>query len=134
MKISQLVAQYFAVLPIGCTLDEDQVTRNLREAVRVYCGYRRLANAQPGQGIHTPIDEQAGATGDQDFDLTASELAIIEPLWRLKNDKENATTFEASRAQGADPFGKSAAECDAAIEQYLLALPSKCFSFEVRSI
>lgn len=134
MKISQLVAQYFTVLPIGCALDEDQVTRNLRASVRAYCGYRRLTNAQPDQGIHTPIDEQAGATGDQDFDLTPSELALIEPLWHLKNDKENATAFEASRSQGADPFGKSAAECDAAIEQYLRELPSKCFSFEVRSI
>ena len=134
MNISQLVAQYFAVLPIGCALDEDQVTRNLRESVRAYCGYRRLTNAQPGQDFHTAIDEQASATDDQDFDLTASELVVIQPLWYLKNDKENATAFEASRAQGADPFGKSAAECDAAIEQYMLTLPSKCFSFEVRSI
>lgn len=134
MKISQLVAQYFTVLPIGCVLDEDQVTRNLREAVRAYCGYRRLTNAQPDAGIHTPIDAQASATGDQDFDLTPSELALIEPLWHLKNDKENAIAFEASRTQGADPFGKTAAECDAAIADFLRELPSKSFSFEVRSI
>ena len=134
MKISQLVAQFFAVLPIGCVLEEDQVTRNLRGAVRVYCGYRRLTNAQPADGIHTPIDAQADAIDAQDFDLTASELVLIEPLWQLKNDRENATAFEASRGQGADPFGKSVAECDAAIEQYLLALPAKAFSFEVRSI
>lgn len=135
MKISQLVAQFFAVLPIGCVLDEDQVTRNLRDAVRAYCGYRRLTNSQPNDGgIHTPIDEAPSATGAQDFDLTPSELVLIEPLWHLKNDRENATAFEVSRGQGADPFGKSVAECDAAISDYLQALPAKTFSFEVRSI
>lgn len=124
MKVSQLVAQFFAVLPIGCALDEEQVTRNLREAITSYCGYRRLTDAQP----------ELDAAGAPDFDLSDSELALIKPLWHLKNDRENASMFEASRSQGADPFGRSMAECDAAIEQYLLALPSKSFCFEVISI
>lgn len=124
MKVSQLVAQFFAVLPIGCALDEDQVTRNLREAITSYCGYRRLTDAQPGLDV----------AGNPDFDLTESEQALIKPLWHLKNDRENAAAFEVSRAQGADPFGRSVADCDAAIEQYLLALPSKSFCYEVVSI
>lgn len=124
MKVSQLVAQFFAVLPIGCALEEDQVTRNLREAITSYCGYRRLTDAQPA------LD----AAGNPDFDLTESELALIKPLWHLKNDRENAAAFEVSRAQGADPFGRPVADCDAAIEQYLLALPSKAFCYEVVSI
>ncbi|MGE8046058.1 hypothetical protein ACQKO6_17880 [Pseudomonas monteilii] len=121
MKISQLVAQFFQVLPIGCALDEAQVARNLQEAVTAYCGYRRLTNARP-------------ESDDQDFDLTDSELALIKPLWHLKNDRENASAFEVSRAQGAEPFGRSVAECDVAIAEYLLALPAKAFSFEVVSI
>jgi len=125
MKISQLVAQYFAVLPIGCALDEDQVTRNLREAITSYCGYRRLTSVQPEP-------DPAGAPPDSD--LTDSELALIKPLWHLKNDRENAAAFEVSRSQGADPFGRSVAECDAAIEVYLRELPSKSFCYEVLSI
>lgn len=133
MKLSHLVEQYVAVLPLGSVLDDEQITRSLREAVRKYCGYARLASATSADGIHTPIDETNTAEGVQDFDLTPSEFAIIEPLWKMKMALENATALEASRSQGADPFGISTVDAQAAITTLEERLPQQCFSFEVRS-
>lgn len=134
MKISQLVEQFIAVLPIGCVLDDVQITRHLRGAVRQYCGYARLANAQSADGVHTDIDVSETAEGAQDFDLTPSELSIIRPLWMLYLEKENGTALEASRSQGADPWGRPVAEVAMAITDYEQRLPSLTFVFEVRSV
>lgn len=134
MKISQLVEQFIAVLPIGCALDEEQITRSLRAAVRKYCGYAQLASAQSTDGVHTDIDATPTALGAQDFDLNPSELAIIEPLWVMYMEKENSTVYEVSRSQGADPWGRAVAEVAVAIADYETRLPSLTFSFEVRSI
>ena len=134
MKISQLVEQFIAVLPIGCVLDEPEITRNLRGAVRQYCGYARLTNSQSSDGVHTDIDATDTAEGAQDFDITPSELAVIRPLWLLYLEKENGTTLEASRSQGADPWGRPVAEVTMAITEYERLLPSLTFTYEVRSI
>jgi hypothetical protein len=45
MMLSAVVAAYFDVLPLGIVLDESQVTRSLKRAVRFYCGYATLTNA-----------------------------------------------------------------------------------------
>lgn len=134
MKISQLVEGYVAALPIGIVLDEEQITRSLREAVRAYCGYAHLASSTNSDGTYTPIDASHTAEGAQDFDLTASELVIIQPLWKMKLALENATALEASRSQGADPYGMTASEAQAAITEIELRMPQLCYSFEVRSI
>lgn len=134
MKISQLVAQFFAVLPLGCVLDEEQVTRSLRKATRQYCGYAQLSSQTASDGTFTDIDATDTAVNAQDFDLSPSELAVIRPLWKLYIDEENALALEASRSQGADPFGRSASEVAAAIAEYEQRLPSLCFTFEIRSI
>jgi hypothetical protein len=133
MKISQLVESYEAQLPIGCVLLTDQITRSLRDAVRQYCGYARLKNARDADGCYVEIDASETATGAQDFDLTASELSIIKPLWHLYLERENATALEASRTMGAELFGRSTAEVGPAIEAYEARMPSLAFSFEVKS-
>lgn len=46
MLLSAVVTAYFDALPLGIVLDEDQVTRSLKKAVRFYCGFATLANAQ----------------------------------------------------------------------------------------
>lgn len=135
MKISQLVDQYFADLPIGCVLTEEQVTRHLRDAVRQYCGYARLTSAQSVDDVHSVLDDTSGATPVAvDVDLTHSELAIIRPLWLLYIEKENSTALEASRSQGAELFGRAVSEVVQSILDYELRLPQLTFSYEVRSI
>jgi len=134
MKISQLVASFLAVLPIGCALTDEQITRSLRAAVRKYCAYKRLKLALDANGDYIDIDASATAEGAQDFDLTTSEVGIIEPLWHLYMERENGTAFEASRSMGAEVFGRQVAEVQVAIDTYETRLPQLCFGYEVFSI
>lgn len=134
MKISQLVANYVAVLPIGCVLTEEQITRSLRAAVRKYCGYGRLRNARDADGNYIDIDATETAAGPQDFDLATSEFSVIKPLWHMYMELENATALEASRTMGAELFGRSTAEVQPAIETYESRLPQLAFQFDMVSI
>jgi hypothetical protein len=134
MKISQLVDQYVAELPIGCVLTEEQITRHLRDAVRQYCGYARLTSAQSLDTVHSDLYTTDTVPSAVDVDLTHSELAIIRPLWLLYIEKENAMALEASRSQGADPYGRNTAEVTQSILEYEGSLPRLTFVYEVRSI
>lgn len=132
MKISQLVDQYFADLPIGCVLTEEQVTRSLRDATRQYCGYARLTSAQSLDTVHSELYTPDAVAVD--VELTHSELAIIRPLWLLYIEHENAMALEASRSQGAELYGRSTPEVKQSILDYERSLPQLTFSYEVRSI
>lgn len=132
MKISQLVEQYVAELPIGCVLTEEQITRHLRDAVRQYCGYALLTSAQSLDTVHSNLYTPDAAPVD--VELTHSELAIIRPLWLLYIEQENATALEASRSQGADPYGRNTSEVKQSILDYERSLPQLTFVYEVRSI
>lgn len=134
MKISQLVESYLAVLPIGCVLTEEQITRSLRAAVRKYCGYAHLMLALDADGSKIAIDATDTALGAQDFDLTASEVSVIKPLWHLYMELENSTALEASRSMGAELFGRTTPEVQQAIEGYEMRLPALVFKYEVFSI
>lgn len=134
MKISQLVDQYFAELPIGCVLTEEQVARHLRDAVRQYCGYARLTSAQSLDTVHSDLYTPDAEPVAADVDLTHSELAIIRPLWLLYIEHENAMALEASRSQGADPYGRQTSEVKQSILEYEMRLPQLTFVYEVRSI
>lgn len=134
MKISQLVDQYLAVLPIGCVLTDDQITRHLRDAVRQYCGYARLTSAQSVDYVHSDLYSADETPAPVDVELTHSELAIIRPLWLLYIEHENAVALEASRSQGADPYGRATSEVKQSILDYERSLPQLTFVYEVRSI
>lgn len=154
MLLSEAVAQYLAVLPAGMVLESAQLTRNLRKAVRLYCGYATLINAPserelavaavealglpaplfPAGDVHSPVDIDDAISGDQDFDLTASEFAIIRPLWDLYNEWENSVSLEASRALGLDVYGRTTGEIAMDIREREQAMPSLCFFEQVVSI
>lgn len=154
MLLSELVAQYLTVLPAGMVLDDAQLTRNLRQAVRVYCGYATLINAPSereivvagivGQGlpaplfpegdVHSPVDAGSAIAGSQDFDLTASEFAIIRPLWHLYNELENSTSLEASRAMGLDVYGRTTGEIAMDVKEREMEMANLCFVESVVSI
>lgn len=134
MKVSQLVEQYIAELPIGCVLTEEQIGRNLRDAIRQYCGYARLTSAQSLDTVHSDLYTADTLPVPIDVELTHSELAIIRPLWLLYIEKENSTALEASRSQGAELYGRTVSEVVQSILDYELRLPQLTFVYEVRSI
>lgn len=71
-----------------------------------------------------------GATLDgitEAMDVTASEWAIIAPLFKLYVERENAVVVENSRVQGFEPAGRSSSEVASAIEQYELNLPQLAY-------
>lgn len=156
MKLSLLVSAYLKHLPMGIVLDESQIMRNLRKAVRLYCGYATLKSAPseaelntlnlvqggfpaplpPVGDVHSPINEDDGyqLPPDQDFDINPSELAIIQPLWMLYNEWENAQSLEASRSQGLDVYGRTTGEVAMDIREREQMMPSICFMEPVVSI
>lgn len=129
MRISALVTQYMAVLPMGCLLTDEQVHRSLRDAARQYTGFAELESGEV-------IEESALASASdiQDVDLSVSELALIRPLWLLHLERENSMTLEASRTQGAELFGRTVSEVEASINEYLIRLPQLAFCCEIVSI
>lgn len=133
MKLSVLVQEYMDVLPVGSVLDEDQVARWLKDAVRFYAGYAALTNHE-NDGVHTEVDGTNSIESAQDFDITPSEYALIKPLWYLYMELENATSLEASRGQGLDVFGRTTGEIKQEIAQYEMDMPKRAFMEPVVSI
>ena len=154
MKLSEIIAQYLAHLPVGIVLEDSQVTRNLRKAVRAYCGYATL-KSEPSEAelyvlsfveagleaplfplgnVHSPVNAEDDIPSGQDFDLTPSELAIIQPLWTLYNEWENAQSLEASRSQGLDVYGRTTGEIVMDIRERESMMANLCFMEPVVSI
>lgn len=125
MKLSELVAQYVAVLPVGCVLTDQQIERHLLTATRFYCGCTNLASGET-VGANAQIDGDA----TRDVSVSASELALIRPLWDLYMEKENSMALEASRTQGAELFGRAVSEVVASIIEYEARLPMLAFAEE----
>jgi hypothetical protein len=86
--------------------------------------------APRGVDVHSPVDASNGFIGDQDFDLTPSEYALIWPLFELYVELENAEALEASRASGMDGWGRSTDTIRAEIEQTEERMSKAAFEFE----
>lgn len=128
MLLSEIVAGYMENAPAGLLLDAPFVTRCLKKAVRFYCGWQKLAAPSLAADlIHDPIDASDLLDGNQDFDVTPSELGIIRPLFELYVEHENAMHLEASRGLGVDVFGRTVAEIAMDINQHELDLPKLAF-------
>lgn len=84
--------------------------------------------------MHSPVDSSNGFEGIQDFDLTASEYALIWPLFKLYVEREDATGQESSRSLGIEQYGRSSSEVEAAIVLYEEALPKRAFFAEIITI
>lgn len=123
------------VPPIGLILTEDQVSRNLKKAVRFYAGYATIKAADLADDqIHSNIDASPDVDGAQDVELSQSEFAIIEPLFKLYVELENSTALEASRGLGIDPYARATGEIQGDIRQYETDMPSNAFSEEIVTI
>lgn len=126
MKLSEIIAAYMDVLPTGIVLEEKQVERSLKKAVRFYCGYARLSET-PTTEVHTPINAENETDGDQDFELTPSEYAVVRPLFELYVEMENSASLEASRAMGLDAYGRGVSEVSQDIRTYETDMPRQAF-------
>lgn len=128
MLLSEIVEGYMESPPVGLMLDDAFVARCLKKAVRFYCGWAKLA-ALPvaADAIHDPIDASNEIAGDQNFDLTPSEYAVIRPLFDLYVEHENAVMLEASRGLGVDVFGRTVSEIAQDILQRETDLPKLAF-------
>ena len=154
MLLSAIFEQYKEHLPVGIVLEDSQVLRNLRKAVRLYCGYATL-KSEPSEAelyiltfvnlglcpqllaigdVHSPINADETLSAGQDFDLTPSELAIIQPLWVLYNEWENAQALESSRSQGLDVYGRTTGEIAMDIRERETTMADVCFMEPVVSI
>lgn len=155
MRCSELLAAFLAERPLGNILTDEQIGRHLKDAIKFYCGWATLVNApsefqvaqakaraagvdllfpEPGQGIHSPVDATNLFTGDQDFDLTLSEHALIWPLFKLYVEREDAVGLESSKSLGIEQYGRSTSEVAASIAVYEEALPKRAFMYEVITI
>lgn len=111
MLLSEIVTSYFEVLPTGIVLDNKQVGRNLKQAVRFYSGYAPLLNALALPDSTNSIEDE------QDLTLSDSEYALIKPLFYLYCELENAMNLESSRALGIDVYGRSVSEIQGDIRE-----------------
>lgn len=110
--------------PVGVTVGEDVVVAQCVAATRHYAGYAGLkANS---------FEVADDAT--QDTQITLSEWALIRPLFILLVEREVALNLEASRAFGADPYGRQSSEIELDIKDYLEQLPRKNFLQPILSL
>lgn len=135
MKLSEIVDGVMANASAGFMLDRPFVTKCLKKAVRRYCGYAKLAvgNFAPDE-IHDAINAGNSIELTQDFDLDPSEYAIVQPLFDLYLELENAIMLEASRGLGVDVFGRTVSEIQQDVAMRESELPKAAFWEEVVTI
>lgn len=114
--------------PVGNLLDANQLLALAIAATCFYCGYASLIQ---NEGLSTattcpPID---GTTN-----LTASEWAIIKPLFLLYVERESALQLEASRGMGIEAFGRASAEVANDIAAMEIAFPLMAFYSDIITV
>lgn len=138
MRLSQIVDGYLEPWPAGLVLERETIEKLLKDAVRTYAGYAPLSGLPPepdpvGDSIHSPVNASP-YINDPDFEIDASELAIIRPLWMLFVERESATNLEASRGQGVDVYGRGVSEIAQEISAYLSNIGRLAFCVEFEQI
>lgn len=95
---------------------------------------QRFWSGGKGLSVHSPVDASNGFAGDQDFDLTVSEYALIWPLFLLYVERENAMALESSRSSGMDHYGRTVSEVQNEIQQAEDRMASLAFEYEVITV
>lgn len=117
--LAELAHEYcHSTRPVGVVIDAEQVTQLLLVATRFYAGYGRLQSCSE----IASLDEIT-----VDTDITASEWAVIRPLFVLYVERETAIQLEASRGLGVDVFGRTVSEISSEIMQIEADVPHRAF-------
>lgn len=74
-----------------------------------------------------PLPPISLASITQSTEVTASDWALIAPLFLLYVEREQAILLESGRVMGVDVFGRSSSEVQMDINQYETELPQKAF-------
>lgn len=118
MLLGELVDEYIAQREAsGLFLGRPEVLACAVMAARFFAGWAEFVD---------PAGETLEGIADG-LDLTASEWAIISPLFLLYVERESAVVVENSRSQGFEPSGRASSEVAAAIEQYERELPQLAY-------
>ncbi|KDB50584.1 hypothetical protein X805_37920 [Sphaerotilus natans subsp. natans DSM 6575] len=122
MRISDLSAEFIQTRGAsGLMLSDAGALDCAVRATRQFCAYGELS-LSPGISL-VEID---GAT-----EITNDEWSIIRPLFELYCEKDNAMLISAAGAGGIESFGRSVAEVEGGIAEYLERLPAMAFSADI---
>ena len=127
--IQQLVDEYVSTRSPGwIVLDAAEVLQLALQATRFYAAYGpiRSIKRDVGDAIRTILAVSPTTV------LGMSEWGIILPLFSLYVEKENAYRLEASRAAGAEPYGRAVSEIQGDIAQMEANMPQTAFVQPVR--
>lgn len=89
--------------------------------------HRPLANRLVPQPSPLPFPPIGLETITVDTEVTASDWALIRPLFLFYCEREQALLLESSRVMGVDVFGRSSSEVQQDITAYEAELPQKSF-------
>lgn len=117
MRIDALVSRWMQFRPIGTLIDAGQVLGCCIRAAEMYASHAGLKAQNWTFG-----DFLDGST-----DLTVSEWGLIEPLFMLYVEREEALYIDATKQFGGDMERRSGSEVAQDIERYLETLPRKSF-------
>ncbi len=95
------------------------------QATRFYAGWATLTDTTAQAGVFS-------ITGDTA--ITPGEWAIIDPLFRLYVEREQALVTEASRVAGVEMYGRSSAEVAADIKIMQDEMPQKAYVEEAWTV
>lgn len=105
MNLGDLVDEFVATRRPGwLVLDDEEVMAQAVDGTRYYLGWGTLGGARPA------LDDV-----DESTEVSASEWAIISPLFVLLVEKENSLRLEASRSGGLELYGRQSSEVEADI-------------------
>lgn len=102
----------------GLYLGRDETEQCAVDAARFYAGWRDLEDERSQGGLHRIT---------ADTKVSASEWAIIRPLFLLYVERESALVIEASRVAGVEAVGRASSEVAADIVQAEAALPQLAY-------
>lgn len=89
--------------------------------------HQSVANRLVPQPTALPFPPIGLETITVDTEVTASDWALIRPLFLLYCEREQALMLESSRVMGVDVFGRSSSEVQQDITTYEAELPQKAF-------
>ena len=130
MQLVNLVQQHG--WRVGLVLDEQDALELGLNAVRQFLAWGDLASLPTTAA--TPEPSAAPLVLDGTLDITLSEWGVIQPLFALYLELNNARALEASRTSGVEPYGRTVSEVQQSIDALLEALPRKAFSMPMETI
>lgn len=131
MTLADLVAEFVATRSPGWLVLTEVETQDCAvAALRFYAAHGVVASLIVVDPDGVPVDTSVDMRLiDATVDLTTGEWAVVQPLFCLYVEKEQALRLEASRAAGLEVYGRQVAEvtADISVMEGPDGLPSRAF-------